>query len=309
MLSVVIVNWNSGPLLGGCLRSLRDNAPGCEIIVVDNASADASLEAAARMQPFVRTIPNARNLGFAAACNQGWRASGGRRILFLNPDTECFPGSVRCLEETLDAGGGIWAAGGCLVGPDGRPQADFNVRPFPTVARVAAEALLLDELGRALRRLRALPAAAPEGAVDVDQPAAACLLVSRGALEAVGGFDESFRPAWFEDVDLCRRIRLAGGRIRYQPGARFLHHGGYSLDRMPGEDFLMHFHTNQIRYFRKHLGRRAAGSVRALVLAGLGLRAAVSLLYPLARGASRAQSAAVFLKAFGRIALSAEGRK
>jgi len=94
-------------------------------------------------------------------------------------------------------------------------------------------------------------------------------MVARTALDAIGGFDEIFSPAWFEDVDLCRRIRNQGGRIQYQPGARFIHHGGYSLRRMRRQDFLVLFHTNQIRYFNKHHGPRTASRVKRWVILGL----------------------------------------
>jgi GT2 family glycosyltransferase len=134
----------------------------------------------------------------------------------------------------------------------------------------------------------------PAGAVDVDQPAAACLMVARTALESIGGFDEEFRPAWFEDVDLCRRIRNRGGRIQYQPGARFLHHGGYSLRHLSRQDFLEIFHANQIRYFRKHHGRRTALCVRRLILLGLFLRSALSWVHSPVPHMSRAASARMF---------------
>jgi GT2 family glycosyltransferase len=133
--------------------------------------------------------------------------------------------------------------------------------------------------------------------MDVDQPAAACLMVSREALEAVGGFDESFYPAWFEDVDLCRRIRNSGGRIRFQPEARFLHHGGYSLRHLSRQEFLESFHLNQIRYFQKHHGSKAASRVKKLIVTGLLIRSGVSLVRPLAPGESRRSSAKAYWNA------------
>jgi GT2 family glycosyltransferase len=138
--------------------------------------------------------------------------------------------------------------------------------------------------------------AAAVSAVDVDQPAAACLMVSRAALEMIGGFDEDFRPAWFEDVDLCRRIRNHGGRIRYEPGAKFLHHGSYSLGHLSRQDFLEYFHGNQIRYFRKHYGPAAASRAKHLIVIGLLIRSAAFLAAaffarPPASGESRNASA------------------
>ena len=294
MISIVIVNWNSGKLLENCVRSLLGNAAGSQIMVVDNASTDSSLLCFEQMQdgPFI--IRNSRNVGFAAGSNLGWRAGKGSHILFLNPDTECFPGSVDRLEQTLIADQEVWAAGGQLIGPSGAPQTNFNVRPFPSVTRVAAEMLLIEEIWNSIRWSGKTDNACE---ADVDQPAAACLMVSRAALETVGGFDEEFRPAWFEDVDLCRRIRSHGGRIRYQPEARFLHHGGYSLAHLAPQDFLECFHRNQIRYFRKHHGSRTASRVKRLVVAGLLIRSALSIAHPLAAHESRAASAKSFWNA------------
>jgi N-acetylglucosaminyl-diphospho-decaprenol L-rhamnosyltransferase len=119
-------------------------------------------------------------------------------------------------------------------------------------------------------------------------------MVTRPALETLGGFDESFYPAWFEDVDLCRRIRSRGGRIRFQPSARFLHHGGSSLRPLGKEKFLVSFHTNQIRYFAKHHGAAAARRVRAWVILGMRLRGVLSLVHPIGVGQSRISSARTY---------------
>ncbi len=305
MISVVIVNWNSGRLLERCVRSLRGNAPECQVIIVDNASTDTSLDLAAALDPNLTLLRNASNTGFAAACNRGWQTAKGETILFLNPDTECFPGSIRCMEQTLSMNPTVWAVGGCLVSPDGKPQMDFNVRRFPTIGSLAAEMFFFDELRRLFRRKYPGMVLSPE-AVDVDQPAGACLMATRAALESIGGFDEAFYPAWFEDVDLCLRMHKRGGRIQFQPQARFLHHGGYSLDLMSREDFLIYFHTNQIRYYRKHRGLLAALHVQKLITLGLSLRCAVSLAYPLIRNTSRKKSAGIFWSAMKKIVTSRE---
>jgi GT2 family glycosyltransferase len=165
---------------------------------------------------------------------------------------------------------------------------------------------LLDEILRARSRNRPNPIAQSDIALDVEQPAAACLMTSKSILEAMKGFDENFYPAWFEDVDLCRRIHEGGGRIQYQPRARFLHQGGYSLNNMNRKDFLKHFHTNQIRYFRKHRGRLAALYVQKLVILGLLLRSSISLVHPLVPHVSRAASAGIFWKALCSIATCRE---
>jgi N-acetylglucosaminyl-diphospho-decaprenol L-rhamnosyltransferase len=297
LISIIVVNWNSGRLLQRCIQSLTWNAPGCQIILVDNASTDSSLAYAETIQSANLTIlRNDRNIGFAAGNNLGWRRCYGDRILFLNPDTECLPESISRLERTLESDSAIWAVGGQLFGPAGKPQEGFNVRVFPSIGNVIADMLLLG--GRA-----PVPRAADAAqAVDVDQPAGACLMVARSALDSVGGFDEAFYPAWFEDVDLCRRIRNSGGRIQYQPKARFLHHGGYSLECMPRQDFLGFFHTNQIRYFKKHHGLRTAARVKRWIVAGLVFRSAISMVFSPLPGATRSASAKVYWNAARRIA-------
>jgi N-acetylglucosaminyl-diphospho-decaprenol L-rhamnosyltransferase len=275
MVSIVIVNWNSGPLLERCIRSLLEHAAGCEIVVVDNDSKDNSIVFAGRTGLQPKLIRNPENAGFAAACNQGWRSSTGELILFLNPDTEALPGATAKLAENFGGKPGIWAAGGRLLDEAGNQQAGFNLRSFPSLAAAAAELLLLDEIwprNRWTRRYR-MTDWDYDSPGDVDQPAAACLMARRSRLEQLDGFDERFRPAWFEDVDLCKRMRDAGGRIVYEPGARFLHHGGASLSSLGKEEFLRYYHANQIRYFDKHCGRAAAIRLRRLVIAGLRLRA------------------------------------
>jgi GT2 family glycosyltransferase len=306
MVSIVIVNWNSGQLLKLCVSSLKKHAGSCRVVVVDNASEDNSLSNAVDVLPDMTVIRNTSNKGFAAACNQGWRSTDGDPILFLNPDTESFAGSITELERTLEDDNTVWAAGGCLVSPDGIPQSEFNVRPFPAIWRVAAEMFFIDELGRRSRMKKARNRMQLDEAVDIDQPAAACLMVRKTALESIGGFDESFYPAWFEDVDLCLRLRRHGGRIQYQPRARFAHLGGYSLKQLQSEEFLVHFHRNQIRYFRKHRGLLAALHVQKLITLGLLLRTAVSWLHPLLPDSNRSESAGAFWRSLRRIAASKE---
>ncbi len=292
MISIVIVNWNSGQFLENCVRSLFNHAADSQIVIVDNASTDSSLAFIKESGTNILVIRNNRNAGFAAGCNLGWRSSSGTHVLFLNPDTEAYPDSIARLERALVNDSSVWAIGGRLVSTSGR-TGDY-LRPFPTIWRVAMDAFFIDELCRIGGRFH--QPGNSKGLIDADQPAAACLMVSKPALEKIGGFDEAFYPAWFEDVDLCRRIRNQGGRIQYQPSARFLHHGGSSLERMSRQAFLEYFHTNQIRYFRKHHGPQAASTVRKLVICGLLLRSMISLAFPLAPESSRLSSAKIFLE-------------
>lgn len=306
---MIIVNWNAGPLLQRCITSLLEYGQGCEIIVVDNASEDRSLEFLAARETPIIVLRNDENKGFAAACNQGWRNSQGSMVLFLNPDTEGFRDSIPPLVCALDQDKEAWAASGQLISDSGQPQGQYAPLGFPTLASIRAEAYLLDEIWPSNPWARRGPRMrlGNDAVYRVDQPAAACLLVNRFALEALGGFDEGFRPAWFEDVDFCRRIRAQNGKILFVPKARFLHRGGISLQHLGRESFLRHFHSNQIRYFEKHHGNDIAERVRGIVIAGLYLRAGISLLYPLMPGSSRAECARAFCRIARHVAAFSGG--
>jgi N-acetylglucosaminyl-diphospho-decaprenol L-rhamnosyltransferase len=297
VISIVIVNWNSGSLLENCIRSLLQYAEGCEIVVVDNASKDSSLQFLEEINSDLSILRNQQNVGYAAGNNIGWRFCQGDIILFLNPDTECFPESIQRLEQNLQTDSSVWAVGGRLVNPAEKPRLSYDARAFPSIGSVAAEMLFLDEIWPSNPWSGAIAVENTTLAIDVDQPPAACLMVTRTALEFIGGFDEDFGLAWFEDVDFCKRIYDRGGRIQYQPRARFLHHGAQSLTHLSRQEFLEIFHTNQIRYFKKHHGLKKAAQVRRCILSGLILRSALSFVYPLAPNMSRGTAVRAFWNA------------
>lgn len=284
-------------MLEGCIRSLLQHAEESEIVIVDNASEDSSLNFLEEMDSDIKIMRNSQNVGYAAGNNIGWRACNGDMVLFLNPDTECLPESIPYLEQTLQSDSDVCAVGGKLVNPSDKSQSSYSAHKFPRIGSVAAEMLFLDEIWPSNPWTSVISGDNTTAAIDVDQPAAACLMIERTTLESIGGFDEDFSPAWFEDVDLCRRIRKQGGRIQYQPQARFLHHGGHSLAHLSRQEFLEIFHSNQIRYFKKHHGLKSARQVRKWIMSGLILRSVLSLAFPLAPNMSRGDSARTFWNA------------
>lgn len=266
--SVLIVSWRACEHLARCLRALASTPH--EIIVVDNASADGTVELVQRDFPDVRLLASPRNLGFAGGVNQARRAAAAPFLLLLNPDAEATPGAIDRLAGVLDATPGVAAVAGRLVNADGSPQAGFNVRRLPTLASLTCDLLFVDHLWPAnpiTARYYARDLD-PDSPADVEQPAAACLMVRAALFDELGGMDERFHPAWFEDVDLCRRILDAGHRIRYEPAATFVHRGGVARDTLGDRAFAQTFHANMVRYVRKHHGPAAAALVRGLILAG-----------------------------------------
>ncbi len=255
--SVAIVNWNSGGRLKTCLESLLATTASPEIVVVDNASSDGSIDSAVSFRDRVHFIRNSVNRGFAAGINQGFQATEGAHVLVLNPDIRVMPGAVETLENFMTTHPRAGAVGGYV-------NAKYLPRRFPTAA-----ALIRENLGLGRRALASVPSKEAREIVPVDQPAAAALMVRRDAYDQLGGFDERFYPAWYEDVDFCRRLKGAGWEIYFAPHAEFQHEGGYSAGALGVEDFARAYYANQTRYARKHLGPAAVVAVRASIAAGM----------------------------------------
>ena len=261
--SVIIVSYNTRELLRRCLESLRRcSGAAVETVVVDNFSTDRSAQMTAVDFPEVKLIPNRENAGFARANNQGIRATGGRYVFCLNPDTEVAPDAIAALVGCLDERGEeVAVAAPRLLEPDGSVQR--SLRRFPTRAAVLYQHTLARYLFPPLRRaygeykMRDFDYGSDEPA-DAEQPMGAALMIRRSALEEVGLFDEGFWM-YFEEVDLLERIHRAGYRIVYYPPARVVHHGGASAGPAKAKLYL-EFHRSLLRYFRKRLrpGRAAA---------------------------------------------------
>ena len=257
--TVAIINWNSGRRLRMCIESLLATTTTAEILVIDNASGDASLESVQRFRHRVDFVRNSTNRGFAAAVNQAFHATSTSYVLILNPDVRAMPGAVQLLQEFLDAHPRVAAVGG-HVGEKYLPKA------LPTIAALVRENLGFPTVAAVYDRR---PSADYRLPLQVDQPAAAALMIRRDAYDEVGGFDEQFYPAWYEDVDFCRRLKTSGWEIYFAPAAQFLHEGGYSAEAMKSPDFLRSYYSNQLRYASKHFGALGTAAVRASIAAGM----------------------------------------
>lgn len=266
-LGIVIVNWNSGGRLSRLLESVEESAgPVHQIIVVDNHSTDFSLRAA-RDDPQVVTIEADSNLGFGGGANLGIRRCQADYVLLLNPDITLLPGSVPQLLVEIESRPRAAIVCGELVDPNGRSQFDFQIRPLPTFWSVLSDVLFLDEVLKPLLP----PRTRPTEAGPVEQPAAACWLLRKVAWSSIGGFDEGFWPAWFEDVDFCRRLREKGWEMVFVPGIRIVHEGGASLQRLGYDRFLDFYYANLLRYWRKH-HPESAPFLRPAVWCGVRMR-------------------------------------
>lgn len=268
-LSIVILNWNVAGLLAGCLRSLP-LASGewwgrSEVIVVDNASTDGSVEMVGRDFPHVRLLALPRNLGFSGGNNTGIRATSGKYILLLNPDTVARPGSIEALAGYMQAYPRTGVVGPRLLNPDGTLQP--SRRRFPTLLTALVESTPLQRwLGKTGAVQRFYMADKWEGETQpVDWLSGAALMCSRSALMQVGLLD----PGYFmfsEEVDLCKRMIGGGWHVAYLPHAEIIHLGGGSTEQAVAARHI-NFNTGKARYFRLHEGKLAGELVRRYLLA------------------------------------------
>lgn len=265
--SAVVVNYNAGRQILECLKSLRDQAPVNEVVVVDNASTDGSTEEVARAFPEARIIRNDRNLGFAAGANSGVSAARGSIIVLLNPDAVVEPGSAAALVRTIDAHPRAGIVGALVRNPDGSVQP--TKRAFPSLRHAAMHGLLgLVWPNNPGTRAYTLADDSFTQARTVDWVAATAIAIRREAFDAVGGFDEDFF-FFVEDVDICRRLWDAGWEIWFEPQAVVVHVWGGSWTQQPLRFLWLH-QRNLYRYFAKH---RRGVMVLASPFVALGLGA------------------------------------
>jgi GT2 family glycosyltransferase len=266
-LSVCILTHHQPELLPQCVERAfveikRADVEG-EVIVIDNASTDKSPQQAAARFPKVRIIRNEANLGFSAANNKAIRVSCGRLVLILNDDALLQSDSLRLMIEKLDSDLRVGAVGPKLLNPDGSVQRDFTNRRFPHPLHCLAMVFLLERrlegnawTSRIFGLNRDL-----EHTSQAEHLAGACLLVRREALDAVGLFDEGFNY-WFEDVDLCFRLRKAGWKSMYLAEAQVTHHRSASIGKIPEPRKAMMFFKSQMHYLKKHWSAPMYFSVR-----------------------------------------------
>jgi GT2 family glycosyltransferase len=212
--SVIIPNYNGAPILEACLGSLaRQLHPPAEVLVIDNASQDNSLEVIRKVTPSVRVVAQSVNRGYAAAVNIGARTARSEWLAVLNNDTEVAPGWIRA----------------CLEAAERHPDASFfapRVLDFQTRNRIDSAGDCLLRAGIGFRRGHGVPDGDPYGIeLEVFAASGSAAVYRKSAFDAAGGFDERFF-AYLEDVDLGLRLRAQGHRGYYVPAAIVYHRGG-----------------------------------------------------------------------------------
>ena len=278
--SAIVVNYNAGPLLRDLVTSLSNQADLREVIVVDNASSDRSLELLemGKIDGLrLRVLRNNGNRGFAAACNQGAALAGGGHLLFINPDCRMAAGALARLVALLESRPDAGLAGPLILNADGSEQRGCR-RYLPDPRRALMRVLGLgkpDAAGR-VAAFDLAGTSLPEEPAEVEAVSGACMLVPSKVFEELGGWDEGYF-LHCEDLDLCMRIRRAGFKVMFVPDAVVNHAQGVSSRRRP-VFVLWHKHRGMWRYFSKF--QRAASPPWLVVLVWFGIWCRFLLLTP-----------------------------
>jgi hypothetical protein len=274
--AAILVNYNAGAELERALRSIADELAGhpWEGIVVDNASIDASTAAVDSFAAHVRLVCNNANVGFARGVNQGLAATRAPYVLIMNPDCRLMAGAVGTLRAVLDAHERCAIVGPRILNPDGSVQGSARGDPDMLTGLFGRTTLLrkIVPFLPVARRNIVVDDAIRSGqeSVAVDWLSGACMLARRTALDEAHGFDERFFLYW-EDADLCRRLRNRGYHVRYVPGATAIHRVGQS-SRTARAFAIRAFHASAYLYYATHVAPARLNPKRAVARAILHAR-------------------------------------
>lgn len=227
-LTISIVSYNSLGFLKECLRSIFKNPPSKEheIIVVDNASEDGTIEYLKKNYSGVTLISNSRNIGFAAANNKAIKNSDSKYIILMNSDCEVYGKSLDNLIEFMDGNPDAGIAGPKIINSDGTIQ--HSCRRFPSLFNAAAHNILGDIFpGNPFSKKYKLSDISRVNPSKVDWVSGSCMIIRRKALKDTGALDEKYFM-YVEDVDICRRMWQECWAVYYCPQAGIMHHVGGS---------------------------------------------------------------------------------
>jgi GT2 family glycosyltransferase len=269
-LSIVIVNWNTRDLLKDCLQSVWSSLAGveAEVIVVDNASTDGSVEMARSHFPATRLIANPDNRGFAAANNQGFDIARGRHVLLLNSDTIVHGDVLARSVEYMDHNPDVGMMGCRVLNGDGSTQ--MTCSRFPTFANLLLQTTGANRLGGSFFSRYQMLDWNRKDERDVEVISGCYLVVRAEVISDIGYLDEAFF-CYGEETDWCRRCSNAGWRLVFAPVGEITHFGSGSTRKMNHRRDLM-LTEGTIRLHQKHGGRVNAAMVWLLLLAFNGSR-------------------------------------
>lgn len=289
-LSVVIVSWNARHYLDLCLESLANDPPrrSMEVLVVDNASADDTVEMVEAKYPWVKLIKSKENLGFSKGNNVAIRQCQGRYIALVNPDVIVFPGCLDKLADFLDQNPKVGDVGPRVFNPDMTQQS--TCRRFPTLWNNFCSATRLEGIfkGRRFFAGEHMFYFPHDRTLAVDVIVGCFSMIRRETFDEVGLLDEGLFM-YGDDVDWCRRAWNAGWQVVFYPEPRAIHDRGKTTAPFP-----VHFAVAQQRsvlhYWTKHHTFLGVLGIRSIMFSHHLLRYVVSALSSLAQSKKGSQN-------------------
>lgn len=249
-ISVILVNHNGLERTRNAVKSVKKSSPRSEVIVVDNNSTDGSVECIRREFPDVKLIPSTENRGFGAGSNKGAGVALGEFLFFLNPDTMLSEDTPCLLGAIMEFNSDIAACGPKLVDDDRTFQLSFG--PDPSLVKEWKLRRMHRRLQKRNPSVQAELESRYSAMREVDWVTGAALMIRRDVFQKVGGFDETFFM-YFEDADLCRRVRKLGLKVLYVPSTKVVHFGG-DKGLNPESTIALEYRRSQLHYYRKHVG-------------------------------------------------------
>ena len=275
-LSIAIVSYNTKEVLLDCVRSVHAHTTGVtfEVIVVDNDSRDGTVAALKDAYPGMRIVANPDNRGFAKAVNQALAVSCGRHVLLLNSDTIVRDQALAVMVAYLDDHPDVGAVSCKQWTGDG--HLNQTCFPFPSLREHLFYSALFQRIAPTMQAAAAATQAVDcTQSQDVDWANGACLMVRRSLLQQLGGLDEEFFM-YFEDVDLCQRLRQQGYRVRHLAEAEIVHFVGRSSGQ-DRERLQLVWEFSRIRYIEKHFSPVKRQLMKGWIAAGTGWRLVQSM--------------------------------
>ncbi len=266
VLSIIIVSWNVRDYLADCIESILKNCRllQYEIIIVDNAGTDGTVDFIKEKYPQIALISNTKNMGFAYANNQGVRRAKGKYLFFLNPDTIIKPDAVEKMLAFLEQNKDVGAVGPRLLNKDLTLQ--HSVRTFPAFRGALYRHTILRYFGLFKNHHETWRMKDFKGdrLTDVDQIMGAAILTGKDLVLEIGGFDERFFM-YYEEADFCYRIKKAGYRIVFFPDASIIHLGGKSTGQISFRKKFMAIRS-LLMFFSKHRNKLAVAGFAGFFL-------------------------------------------
>ncbi len=281
-LSIIIVSWNVVDLLKACLHSIYASPHEIyklEVIVVDSASSDDSVAMVRSQFPQVKLVPQTENLGFSRCNNIGLEMADGRYFFLLNPDTEIVGNALEQLTTYMDEYPTVGIIGPHTLNSDGSTQS--TRRRFPTLAVGFVESTWLQPFAPKNMLAHYYASDIADTSIsEVDWVQGSALMARREVYTQIGGLDEGY-VMYSEEMDWCKRAKIAGWGVVYYGKADVIHHGGKSSEQVAARKHI-HFQTSKLRYFHKFHGWLPAQVLRLFLLTSylwqLGIEAAKGLL-------------------------------